>query len=268
MKKHEYTAVGGNLPAPFIQINIMKAYAEFRMGPHVHPFYHVNQIMEGSVTVMVDEKTHIMDAGCIFVLPPHIPHTLYSEQGYLQIGADIACQPDPTGLCAEIEALTRKNFAHVKHPLTPQSAAEKSAQMQYLLRTPSTRHRLRAVNLIERQILDLLDQLSRAQGQSFLDRFTEMTLHTDAWNLKLSDMCHILSMSRTQLERQSHMTFGCGASEYCARLRYARICELLMSDEPLEWIAAQTGFYDACHLSKFFTARAGISPGNYRKILQ
>lgn len=244
----------------------MRTTPGFSMAPHLHDFYHVNRIMEGSLTVTLESKDYFVSAGCIFVLPPNLPHALASHTGYTQIGVDIHAQNDPTGLVQEVEKLGHE-FSMVRIPLSLQQAKDQLTSMQSLLSTPTITNRLRAANLAEKQILDLLDGVRKPQQDAFLQKFTEMVTIYDPWRLKLSDMCRYLSLSRTQLELQAHNRFGCGAVEYCARLRYARICELLQGNTTLEAIASETGFCDACHLSRFFAARAGQTPGQYRKSL-
>lgn len=127
---------------------------------------------------------------------------------------------------------------------------------------------MRAINVAESQVLDFIEAVQNENSDEFLKHFIEMTTIHQPWKLTLSDMSKILCMSRTQLERKARYTFGCGASEYCARLRYSRICELLKSDMTLRQVADECGFYDSCHLSKFFSERSGMSPGEYRKSLK
>lgn len=266
MSVSEYLFLDQGLPAPFTKINIMKTDSNFFMAAHSHSFYHVNRVLSGSLTVTLGDKKYEVGTGCIFVLPPDVPHALMSESGYIQIGTDLQADNDTRGLVREIERL-RKDFLIVRQPLSAQQAKDQLQNMRRLLTTPTITNVMRAINISELLVLDLIDGIGNPQRETFLERFTEMVSFHEPWALTLAYMCQYLSLSRTQLELKAHQTFGCGAAEYCARLRYAYVCELLQTNRTLESIASETGFYDACHLSKFFTARAGLTPGQYRKSL-
>jgi len=264
MKTHEYLSVRIERPDPFSNINLMITPPGFYMTAHTHPFYHINRILTGSVCVELDGKFYDLGVGCTFVLPPNRSHTLRSAEGYAQIGVDVECVDDSRGIGSEIDAICG-GFAFKKIPISSYEATERIAYMRSLLSTPTKGNRMRAVNLAECQVLDLLEALRNENSDDFVEQFTMMISQYDPWQLKLSDISRILGLSRTQLERKAKYAFGCGASEYCARVRYTRVCQMLKSDRTLECIAEECGFYDVSHLSKFFSARAGIPPGEYRK---
>ena len=267
MKSRNYLSIRVTNADPISNVNFMVSHAGFQMASHTHAFYHVNCIMEGSLTIGIDGKFYDVDAGCTVVLPPNRPHALYSNEGYKQIGIDVECVNDSRSICSEIDTLCG-GFLVKKIPMTAYTAHESMERMRTILNNPTKGNIMRALNIAESQILDLLELLRNESLDQFFDQFTAMLDEYMPWQLSLSDMCRILGISRTQLERKSKNSFGCGASEYCARLRYSMICNLLKaSDMTLECIAKETGFYDACHLSRFFIARAGIAPGQYRKII-
>lgn len=267
MIDHEYLSVKTGNPDPFSNINLMTAVPGFSMEEHTHPFYHVNRILTGTLTVSFAGETYTLDAGCIFVLPPERPHALYSADGYTQIGIDVERVGDSRGIAAEVEAMCY-GFVMKKIPISSHDAQAKIAYMRDLLSHPTKGNQMRAVNLAEGQVLDLLEAMRSADSDNFPEQFAAMLSVRTPWKLKLSDMCQLLCLSRTQLERKARHHFGCGAIEYCARLRYARVCELLKSELTLERIAEQADFCDSCHLSKFFSQRAGMTPGEYRRAIK
>lgn len=266
MNIEEYLPIRVTNADPISNVNYMANNAGFQMDAHAHPFYHINRIMEGTVTIEIGGKIFEADAGCTVVLPPNQPHFLYSTEGYKQIGIDVECVDDSMGIYSEIDALCN-GFLIKKIPMTVYAAQESMSRMRGILKNPTKGNIMRALNIAEAQILDLLDVLRKEDDDRFQEQFTEMLSGHVPWELSILDICRILSISRTQLERKAKKAFGCGASEYCARIRYSAVCNLLRSDMTLEAIAEKTGFYDACHLSRFFTLRAGITPGQYRKIM-
>jgi len=263
MKSGEYLSIRILNSDPISNVNFMVNEAGFQMKDHTHTFYHINRILEGSVTIGIDNRFYEVGAGYTMVLPPDCPHSLHSDEGYKQIGIDVECVDDSRGIFSEIDTLC-EGFLFKKIPITAYEAQEAMKRMRMILNNPTKGNIMRALNIAESQILDLLELLRNENDDHFFDQFTEMLSEYKPWQLSLSDMCRILGISRTQLERKSKNVFGCGASEYCARLRYVMVCNLLKSDMTLESIAWNTGFYDAAHLSRFFTARAGVTPGQYR----
>ena len=263
----EYLCIRVDDPLPISNVNLMSRTAGFRMDAHSHPFYHINRILDGSVTVEIGGEKRLLEVGHTVVLPPNIPHALYSENGYAQIGIDVECIDDSRGIYSEISGLCI-GFLVKKIPLPSYVARESIARMRSVLSNPTKGNVMRAINIAESQILDLFESLRYENCDSFLESFAAMLSKYKPWQLSLADMCRILCTSRTQLERKAKYAFGCGAAEYCARLRYSTVCNLLKSDMTLESIAAQTGFCDAGHLSRFFTSRASVTPGQYRRIIR
>lgn len=262
-KTREYTCVGNGLSKPYICINVMENLAGLYMGPHVHNCYHVNCAVEGRLTVGFGGKEHEVTAGNIFILPPNKPHYLKSDVGYLQIGINMISCDDERGLAREFEKALYEydadGFAVIRHNLTVTPDV-----MRSVLKIPAKTELLRAQHYADEILIFATEYMQKGEYRSFGRAFDEMCAVTEPWRLSLSDMCKTLNLSRTQLERLASRTFGCGAVEYCARLRYKRICELLFTSQTLESIALQTGFCDASHLSKFFSSRAGTTPGKYR----
>ena len=259
----KYIFAHDGLCMPYNSINVMQTNAGFFMDFHAHRHYHINHIFSGSLNIELGGQTYIVRSGCTFVLPPHIPHKLFSQEGYLQTGINLVPCEDSRGMAREFERALyeySKNglavFFH-KVSLLPQRLEEYiGLSTQFGL--------LCAQNCADEMLLSACECM-RSGNDTFRNAFLAMCEAFEPWTLSLGEMCRILCISRTQLERMAHRTFGCGAAEYCARLRYKKLCELLEGDETLEAIAVSMGFYDAGHLSRFFSLRSGMTPGEYRR---
>lgn len=258
-----YASISDRLPKPFCRINVMQTPAGYTLDYHIHEFYHVNHITGGSVYVMIAGHETRVEAGQTFILPACTAHRLTSENGYSQIGMDISPSDDDRCLFRTLECLTQQKFTVTSNHVT-EAGYER---LRAFIDAPSLQNRMRAVNLAEAILLDSFESLRSRDPKcgDFVKRFTNMLSETPPWQLSLDDMCRQLGVSRACLERASKQLFGCGAVEYCARLRFKEICTLLKTtDLTLEAIAAKTGFCNAGHLSVFFTKRAGFTPGQYR----
>jgi len=258
-EKYEHVTVNTGLGAQFKDITVMIFGKGQALPVHQHDWYHINHICEGTVIVGFGGEKHEITAGCTFVLPPYQPHSIETVNGYLQIGLNIAAGEDPRGIAEELRIRSGDTFAVVHH-----QTAVQPEEMRALLGAPTRRNLLRAQNLAEGLLLDAMDAMQTGESDAFIRDFSRMLEQHAPWTLRLADMCRILCISRTQLERLSARAFGCGAAEYCARLRYQRVCGLLRTEMTLDAVAHETGFVDAAHLSRFFSARAGMPPGRFR----
>lgn len=267
-EKVQYLSIFSSSSPPFVNINVMIAPENFKKASHVHEdFYHVNTLLKGDLSIVIENKQYDLDEGMVFVLPPNVPHALYSKNGYTQIGIDVECENDTKGLFNEFANLCN-GFSVTKLIFSQSVATLLLEKMSALLSTPTTANVLRAINVVEAHFLDFLDKLRGDSGKEFSLRFNEMIKSYNPWEMSLDDMCKHLLISRSELERQSHTAFGCGASEYCARLRFSKACEMLQNDKSLTNIVEELGFCDLGHFSRFFTKRAKMPPGQYRKTLQ
>lgn len=251
---------------PFVNINVMKAPKNYHLKFHSHAFYHVNRVLKGELSVFIDNKQYDLPTGTIFCLPPNVPHSLYSKDGYVQIGMDIECNNDSNLLYAEFKNLS-SNFNFITIPITEIEASLKIEQMKTLLSSPTIGNTLRALNLAESQLLDFLEKLRPNNSTNFTTNFNKLAKTHQLWELSLNDICKLLLISRTEIERQAKKNFGCGVYEYCARLRFAKACELLQNGISISEIASALSFFDEAHFSRFFTKRAKMPPGEYRKTI-
>ena len=160
---------------PISNVNFMVSYPGFRLATHTHSFYHINRIMEGAVTVETDGGPYEVEAGSIMVLPPNLPHSLYSEGGYKQIGIDVECVNDTRGICSELDMLCGE-FLVRKLPMPAYTAYESMERMRKLLGNPAKGNIMRALNIAESQILDLLELLRNEGNDEFFVQFTERIL--------------------------------------------------------------------------------------------
>jgi AraC-like DNA-binding protein len=259
-----YASISEQLPPPFCRINIMRTPGDYCLEDHCHEFYHVNHILEGSLKIISGGHIYKASAGQTFVMPSKTVHKLCSDGGYSQIGMDILETDDERGLFSELAFRTLGRItvtsAHI--------IAVDAARMTALLDVPICINLMRAVNLAESILIDTMDAIRESDPKSelFVKNFTDMLKDTKPWELSLNDMCNRLGISRAGLERAAKQLLGCGAVEYCARLRFKEICTLLKTtDLTLEAIALQCGFCGAGHLSVFFVKRAGFTPGQYRQ---
>jgi transcriptional regulator GlxA family with amidase domain len=107
-------------------------------------------------------------------------------------------------------------------------------------------------------------EFRRDRLQCLSPLFEFLTTHHDQ-ALSVPSAARMLKMSASYFMRFFRTAAGLTFSVYVDQLRVSRAYQLLLeSDLPLKQIAAETGFCDQCHLSRFVRRRFGESPGRIR----
>ncbi len=84
--------------------------------------------------------------------------------------------------------------------------------------------------------------------------------------LSVSALAGMEFMSEGHYRRVFGGIMGCSPSEYIARQRFNRACDMLIgTSESIENIALGIGMSDRTYFQRFFKKRAGITPAEYRR---
>jgi AraC-like DNA-binding protein len=70
---------------------------------------------------------------------------------------------------------------------------------------------------------------------------------------------------RHAYHRHSHETYGMSPGDYQRQLRLRAARRLIAQGSPIGAAAAQAGFSDQSHLSRWFIRCYGITPGGYQR---
>lgn len=252
-----------NLPPPYRMIHIMERPRGFVLDFHSHKWYHINYLFSGSVQIYFQNRVINAVEGQAFILPPYIPHKLVSEGGYEQLGMDILDMDDQRG----IHRLVRSTFGSELSIISIARSQKSFSEMYSAIRNLSVLNTLKLINTAEYLLLEIVENAQAASGMTFKNNFLEMIYRRDPFRITLDEMCEELNLSRTHLERLVKREFGCGAVEYCNKLKLSKICKILQStDMTIKEIAEQMNFYDESHFNTFFKKNMGLTPGKYRAL--
>ena len=88
----------------------------------------------------------------------------------------------------------------------------------------------------------------------------------DAWrdDVTADDLAAATGRTRYAVYRAFQATYGMAPSDYQRQLRLRNARRLIARGRPLGDTAAETGFADQSHLTRWFTRYYGITPGGYR----
>jgi AraC-like DNA-binding protein len=85
-----------------------------------------------------------------------------------------------------------------------------------------------------------------------------------ASEITASDLAAAAGQSRYAIHRAFKAAYGIAPSDYQRQLRLATARRLIARGQPISQAAAETGFADQSHLTRWFTRYYGITPGAYR----
>ena len=226
-----------------------------------HRSYHIRYIIAGSVKYTFDDKEIIVHEGQGVIMPPHVPYTVYSENGYQKLDTVISALEPKTILYKKTCEISNGNIV-VTRPLPLNLNYN---ELRHHITVPSDFNIRLMQNKLEVMALSILEELSRLRKSVFEEQIEELiTSGKEAF--PLAELCEITGYSQAHFERLMVKHFGCSAIEYFNRIRTNKICNLLENTNlSLTEIAEAANFYDTSHLNTFFKKRMGTTPGKYRK---
>lgn len=89
-----------------------------------------------------------------------------------------------------------------------------------------------------------------------------------AQDISLDDLAQVVYLSPFHLVRMFRSVVGVPPHAYLRQVRVWRAKELLTQGKTIATAAAETGFVDQSHLSRWFKRFCGYTPGQYRKSIQ
>lgn len=260
-------ALTANLPQPYTKIHLLHHLPGFHLEPHFHSISHLIVIFEGNLQVNYQNRTFHLHEGNAILLPSGIPHELLSETGYSQVGIDLLdlsaldTNDDKRNIRRILADSCPSGFEVVSHLSMPCSFNEIYDILHNL--TPFTT--LKLLTWIDTVVISFIESVHSNYNNDFKRRFLDLLSSNNGYKLSLLEICNGMNLSKTHLERLTLKEFGCGAVEYCMRMRIVNACALLMDTElPISEIADRLGFNSAAHFSYCFKLRQKMTPREFR----
>lgn len=253
-----------NLPPPYKIMHIFKRSEGYFSKMHSHEnYYHINYVESGEVCVTFKDVEYVLQQGQAIILPPRIPHSIYSKTGYSQIGIDMLemddkrgiydlfCQTYPTGFAV----ITLTGFTKSYNELLKAFRSIDGNHLSYL----------KIINAVETLLLTIIERSQNVKNPNLAQRFVDFMKKEHALSFSLEKICRNLEISKTHLERIIKKEFGYGVIEYRNKMKLSKACLLLRNtDLPVKIIGENLYFYDPSHFNYFFKQRMGMTPMQYR----
>lgn len=260
---------------------------------HGHDSIQINYIAKGSLTHIINNSSHTLVKGDIFIIPPFVPHCLnFTENSECEI-IELEFTPEFVfGGSSSMENIeTIFDFAYIEPFLVsecdvrPRLNISGKAQadvesMFSMILTEYEQQKSSFLLAIKATILSLLVYVSRlfqedirdAESRQLFDR--HRTAITDAINYinkNFSDDISIEKVSRVAMLSQSYFSYlfksmtGKTFVEYLNELRIQEAMNLLKNtNKRVVDICFECGFKNVNHFNRTFKNYSGISPMQYR----
>jgi len=215
------------------------------------PVWEIMYCLEGSGTLVTEQKSICFSAGDITILPPHIRHRFSPDSScrHLYVMADDSCPFfEPTLLGdtsdSDIYSLLMMLYRiHIKYPSGKSAISTHmlSALIEFLRLLCGTAHRTKVVEAMEN---DIIQNMSNSE-------------------FRMNEMYSRLYISEEKARTQFRAEIGCLPHEYLSRLRIQQACRIFAhsgGETSVSEVAERVGVPDAQYFSRMFKKHTGLSP--------
>lgn len=237
--------------------------------PHIHPHLELVYLKDGSSMVTLDNQTHLLEAGDLFLAFPNQIH-FYQDQTP-PFGFIIIFSPDIFRELKELFHSQTPTSPIIKAPLLPPDLFERMVEIRTRCRSESPFDKIAAKGCLLTLLADLLPLMDLSPNTSTQDsirnilrycseNYTEpLTLDILAKNVNLSKY-HISHMFKERL----NLSF----TDFINNLRTEHACQLLKENASVTDAAFSSGFTSIRNFNHVFLKIMGMTPREYLKSQQ
>jgi AraC-like DNA-binding protein len=238
-----------------------------RVDKHFEGYYTLQFMAHGALELCYDDRCHRLDGSWFWPAWPG-PHVRFHaapghaswNHRYIAFHGPLATQWVADGL----------------YPTAPQAAPDRDvavARFDELLacfRRPDRWSQRRAVNVLERILIDLAEARQESQARTgWLERVLASLDDDATFEADYAALAAQQGMSLSSLRRKFRAATGISIHRYRVQARIARARRWLgESDLPIKLIAARLGYADVQFFCRQFHQQAGTTPALFRKSRQ
>jgi AraC-like DNA-binding protein len=120
--------------------------------------------------------------------------------------------------------------------------------------------------LVESSVLAILGTLERSNCGSDNGRWLDLAADLALEGRSLSAIAKIVNRSPSNIAKAFRQRFGISVGGFCRRERLFQAAQQIRAGLKLADVAANSGFYDQCHLTRTFRKMFNLTPAEYRRL--
>lgn len=261
---------------------------------HTHDYMQIWYVISGSCEHLINNKSHLLARGNLFILPPYITHRIKITEGETVkiIGCEFSANFINENISWTDLSSSLFDFAYIEPflvstesllprlQLTGRSQLKVEELMLDMLSEFEQENKYYEINL-KANLLKLLCIVAREyDNQCNPEHHALFERYRDAINcaikyiddnysaeIYIEEICKIAMMSQTYFSRLFKTITGKTFVEYINSLRINKAMQLLKdTEESITDICYLSGFNDAAYFNKVFKKENGLSPKQYRNV--
>ena len=226
--------------------------ARLRHHAHRHPF--VSFVLSGAYTEYSGRRVSDCPAGTLGFHPAGEEHSdRFGQQEARVLGIEVECRERSQAIGSRFvsDGPQTRIASHIAREFQHQCPASDLVVECLATELMGGSHE----RATRRETPDWLATAVEIANDRYAERFT------------LADVASSTRVHPVHLTRQFRSRLGCSYGEFVRRIRLARALERLRGgSQPIAEVAAETGFADQSHLTRWMSVVVGMTPGAYRRL--
>ncbi len=250
-----------------IQCGYQRCFSAHHSPPRLYPQYSVTFIIRGKGSCTIGNQTYHLQAGQGFLILPGMltQYTANADDPWHYIYALF------NGI--DSEALIRNAGLDAGNVTFDFRMEEMLGDLQAMYESSIT-NKARGYDVTGRFLIVMSHLICDASerrhhdssSDNYLDRAVSYIEDHYPYNITVQDIADAVRIDRTYLYKLFKARLNISPNQYLNDRRLTRAKELILhTSMTVSEIALSVGFYDLSHFNRVFTAKLGITPGQYRK---
>lgn len=206
--------------------------------------YVISMVMQGVVTVYLENREATCHRGDVFIIPPYAVHSVRQGRDARLLSMCIG-----TAFIEEADVETAEGIVRELLKDVAEQDFFGREQREKLLASVRTVYRLR-------------DNGRKEMDAGIKILADKITSHPEL-ELPIETLAADIFISKYYLIRKFKSSIGMTPHQFCIQNRIRKSQGLLDEEKTISGIAAEMGFYDQSHFDKAFQKIVGISPSEY-----
>jgi len=245
---------------PYDFFGMQQRHAGWRCETHTDCQYGLVYCFKNSFDLIFPERKITLVSGSAIIIPPGIPHSLISNDGCSFIDIYFTGKNDERNIWAAIENLNKNMFVASLNNIN----VTFDDLLRFLYVDDAFKYQYYA-NVFDTIAISYINEYRSITESEFRKTFLSIILDEKNTEIRINDICKMMNISRTHLNRLTHKEFGMSTKDYIDDLRLKKACDLLKSKSlTIKEISEMLGFYDNIHFTRFFKKNIGETPLKYK----